>query len=327
MDEKILFDKKCTTIIKGIAIVLMVCHHMWGFETLRDFDGIWIDLAPILIALGKAGKICVAVFAFISGYGIYLSYDKKRNVLSLYKKIMSVMFHFWRTVIPILALLFILNFLPFEWDAFIKNMFCISTSYNGTWWYLQTYIIYIILFPLLYLILNRNILSVFFCIVSMTLGRYITYFLPVNYIYYFLYYLPFFLIGALFAKNNLMYRLSPSKNHTAFLILYILITLLFVFLRFKTGRTEFLFIIIPFFMLSFVQKPLGEIRLFRAIYILGKYSMGIWLIHNFFIKQIPCQAITNNCILHFILIFGLSFALTFIIEKARIAIIDIVQKK
>ena len=80
-------------------------------------------------------------------------------------------------------------------------------------------------------------------------------------------------------------------------------------------------------MLSFVQKPLGEIRLFRAIYILGKYSMGIWLIHNFFIKQIPCQAITNNCILHFILIFGLSFALTFIIEKARIAIIDIVQKK
>ena len=62
------FDRQCTFFIKGIAIILMVAHHMWGFKSVDD--------APMLIGLGKAGKICVAIFAFISGFGLYLSYTR-----------------------------------------------------------------------------------------------------------------------------------------------------------------------------------------------------------------------------------------------------------
>ena len=35
------FDKQCTTFIKGLAIMLMVCHHMWAFRSVGDFTGIW----------------------------------------------------------------------------------------------------------------------------------------------------------------------------------------------------------------------------------------------------------------------------------------------
>lgn len=34
------FDKQCTTFIKGLAIILMVCHHMWAFRSVDDFTGI-----------------------------------------------------------------------------------------------------------------------------------------------------------------------------------------------------------------------------------------------------------------------------------------------
>lgn len=70
------FDRQCTFFIKGIAIILMVAHHMWGFKSVDDFSGGWQNVAPMLIGLGKAGKICVAIFAFISGFGLYLSYTR-----------------------------------------------------------------------------------------------------------------------------------------------------------------------------------------------------------------------------------------------------------
>lgn len=73
-----------------------------------------------------------------------------------------------------------------------------------------------------------------------------------------------------------------------------------------TGITEILFILTPCFMLCFIQKPMPINYLVKAIIYIGKISMGIWVIHYFFIKQIPLQTLTNNCIFHFILVFGLS---------------------
>lgn len=35
------FDKQCTTFIKGLAVMLMVCHHMWAFRDVGDFTGAW----------------------------------------------------------------------------------------------------------------------------------------------------------------------------------------------------------------------------------------------------------------------------------------------
>lgn len=47
-------------------------------------------------------------------------------------------------------------------------------------------------------------------------------------------------------------------------------------------------------------------RFVKVILYIGKMSMGIWIIHYFFIEQIPVRAITNNCVLQFIFVFGCS---------------------
>lgn len=272
------------------------------------------EIAAALIALGKAGKICVAVFTFISGYGIYLSFGHHKSFKRIVCKIKTVLFHFWRTVLPVLVILFITGIMPFNIGDFLKNMFCISSSYNGNWWYLQTYILFLVFSPVFYFLLRNKASAVILCIVSITLFRYWVYRLPVNFLYYFLYYVPFFVIGAVFARFDLFRRLTPSGHSTLFLAVYAGATLLLMVLRMVTGYTEILFLLMPCFMLAFVQKPMPDTVLTRFIIFIGKYSMGIWLLHSFFIKQIPLQSVTDNCALHFVMIFGISLAITFAIE-------------
>lgn len=311
------FDRQCTTFIKGLAIMLMVCHHMWAFRSVGDFTGVWGEIAEALIALGKAGKICVAIFTFISGYGIYLSFGRHKSYKRIACKIKTVLFHFWRTVLPVLIILFITGIMPFNIVDFLKNMFCISSSYNGSWWYLQTYILFLIFSPVFYLLVRNKFSAIILTAVSMTLFRYWAYQLPVNFLYYFLYYAPFFVIGAIFARFDLFRKLTSADHGTLLLAVYVGAMIILMVLRMATGCTEILFLLMPCFMLAFVQKPMPDVVLTRSVIFLGKYSMGIWLLHSFFIEQIPLQSVTNNCVLHFIMIFGISLAITFVIEKAN----------
>lgn len=71
MDEHV-FDKKATELIKGSAIILMVYHHLFihrgqgrCFVSLFDMLGDDVRFKAALF-----GKICVALFFLLSGFGI-----------------------------------------------------------------------------------------------------------------------------------------------------------------------------------------------------------------------------------------------------------------
>ncbi|WP_222422519.1 acyltransferase family protein, partial [Yersinia rohdei] len=69
-----LFTKKETNYIKGIAIILMLMHHLFAFPDRIPHDANIINSLPFIGAnvdnyLANFGKICVAIFLFISGYG------------------------------------------------------------------------------------------------------------------------------------------------------------------------------------------------------------------------------------------------------------------
>lgn len=75
------FTKEDTKIIKGIAIILMLIHHLWGFPD-RIIGGelkhiLNIDGKSIISLIGAYGKICVSIFFFLGGYGIYMNAKKK----------------------------------------------------------------------------------------------------------------------------------------------------------------------------------------------------------------------------------------------------------
>ena len=219
------FDRQCSLFIKGIAIILMICHHMWWFRDVNDFSGVWYYLAPYLIALGKAGKVCVAIFTFISGYGLYLSFIRNNKYAKTLKKVKDIIFHFWRTVIPILIVFFIVGIIPFDITTFLQNMLCLDNSYNGAWWYLQTYLLYLAISPIIFNLIQNRIALVTLCVLSMTLFRYIAYlFLGGEMcIHYFFYYFPFFVLGSVFAKYNLLEKMSLRNRSYLSFFLYLLI--------------------------------------------------------------------------------------------------------
>ena len=68
--------------IKGVAILLMIFHHC--FRTEKKFAA----YSPIftafftesrVISLAKWAKICVPLFAFVSGYGLLYGYRKLKG--------------------------------------------------------------------------------------------------------------------------------------------------------------------------------------------------------------------------------------------------------
>ena len=71
--ENLEFTKKDTAIIKGVAIICMFMHHLFAFPDRIKAGSSYISLFSMSgigfeILLGAFGKICVAMFLFLSGF-------------------------------------------------------------------------------------------------------------------------------------------------------------------------------------------------------------------------------------------------------------------
>lgn len=63
---------------------------------------------------------------------------------------------------------------PGSWKDFFGNMFFISTSYNGAWWYVDTYLILVLLSPVLYKITKKvNSIGMFLFVSGFYLIKYV----------------------------------------------------------------------------------------------------------------------------------------------------------
>ena len=77
-----MLTKEETNICKGIAIIMMLFHHL--FNDFEEYAGFVVDYSPFTaerltflailskICVAILSKICVAIFVFLSGYGMAL---------------------------------------------------------------------------------------------------------------------------------------------------------------------------------------------------------------------------------------------------------------
>lgn len=124
--------KKHTTLVKGLAILLVVLTHMGGRFGIRY-------LTPL-------GGIGVAMFLICSGFGLNESY--KTNGLSNYwgKKIKSVWIPYF--IIQAIYLTFSLFANPIPLSVFLKDIFLINPAHPFGW-YMQILFFWYIVFYLL----------------------------------------------------------------------------------------------------------------------------------------------------------------------------------
>lgn len=171
--------KHDTAVIKGIAILAMLFHHVYGTPPagVESYTGI-----PYII--GVLGKVCVALFLFCSGYGLAKQYKPisiKDDVKFIARRLIKFYANYWFIFVlfvPISVFVFHQPDMAFDGDkqrlsfALILDILGLSNTYNVTWWFNRIIIILYLLFPILYRCVR--IAPWFAILVGMAIVRYET---------------------------------------------------------------------------------------------------------------------------------------------------------
>ena len=151
---------KESVILQGVAVSLMVWHHLFGFPERISIPHVLVldSLLRIETLLAYFGRICIAIFAFCSGYGM-----KKKaiqadasgvkcllgNYRSVIKHLLKFFVRYWLVVVVFVPLGFILNVYPVQLEAILKTLLGQSYVYNAEWWYIGHYLKLMLIFPVI----------------------------------------------------------------------------------------------------------------------------------------------------------------------------------
>lgn len=169
------FDKRQTNIAKGVALLLLLWHHLFYKHTdyFALFDSVaLVDGIPLESQIASYGKVCVAIFLLLSGYGMYKSGQSLQRRMSaagrglrITDHLRFVKNHFIKLMADYWLVYFI--FVPlgicfgvYFWEVYQQNFgngvldfFALSfyfrtPSMNPSWWYMSIILAFYLLFPL-----------------------------------------------------------------------------------------------------------------------------------------------------------------------------------
>ena len=162
-----------SNILKGIAILLMLFHHL--FNDYEEYAGFVVSYVPFsgdrLTALAITGKICVSMFLFVTGYGIAAGYRKEfEGNLSdrvglgrfIWKRWYKLMCGYWFAFFITLICQPLGRTISDAYGAGIKGIisyaivdffglswFFGTPTLNPTWWYMSVAIAAVVLLPII----------------------------------------------------------------------------------------------------------------------------------------------------------------------------------
>lgn len=277
-------------VIKGIAICMMLMHHL--FEN--------PDYGDITYWLAFNGKVCVSLFIFVSGYGLAVPFEKElsmgfklRPILAFYiKRYVKLYVNYWSVFVisvPIGIYFFgrTLTVAYGEGNAvsgLILDFFGLASysSYNVTWWFYQAIIFLYLAFPFLYYAIKK----LPFYITALVLTGLSFFDLPLeNYWVDVTLYYRVFSVGIIFAvyRDNITHYLN--KLHYAAIVLIatgviVAISQLRHDMDFYTTVKADIVTSIAIVLLAIIV--FREIKYLKpALIYLGKHSMNIFMIHTF----------------------------------------------
>lgn len=150
------FSKKDMKTHQGIAILFMLMLHLFCnksvnglYETFPVINGI-----PLVYYLALFGDACVPIYCFASGYGLYLSSNaSSKNKMRVFKLLVN----YWIVLIMfiIIALVTGNSELIGNTGKIVVNFLVLSNSYNGAWWFVQTYILLVLFSPLVIKLIKK----------------------------------------------------------------------------------------------------------------------------------------------------------------------------
>jgi len=320
-----MFTRENTKQIKGIAILMMLAHHLfvfpdkipYGMSLATSFS---ISGKELVTLIGQFCNICVSIYLFMGGYGLYkkavvedealtIRNGLGKDVWNLYRSYWKVFFVF----VPI-GFLFFANQVQYcanqavcyrfsEWslENFLMNLVGMSYSYNSEWWFLWSYIfalfvgyIFIELFRgkrklysecgavILWAILLADVFPIFpFYEGYEALWSNIWY----KNIFLGSEYTIVALIGIVFAKYHIFenWKKELAKLKTGERIIGgLLAIVLIAYVRVFFVNNMFEIVLIPLFVFAchILIEAVEFIK--KPLEFLGKHSTNMWLVHTFY---------------------------------------------
>lgn len=313
------FTKEHTMQMKGIAIIILLFHHCflnaqrWAtvpYEKLATTKG-WgyypISFAPFsshtIQYLASFSKICVAMFVFMTGYGMWVSYEsqKKKTTMSNYikKRMVTLMTGF-------LIIFVVTEILAIPTGRFIEvygydfrsvvymiidalglakllgtPLFCL------TWWYMSLAIVLIMIFPFVHSIMEKYQWVV--VVASIIVPRACGFGQSTDLFRYLLAYT----LGMYFAQHDLLARIKEKfmEQNVAGKLLSLIVSLIGLAVIIKCRQNAWIgwkyldfwdgFAAMYMIVISYIYILNGK-WIVKGLGFLGKHSMNIFLIHSFY---------------------------------------------
>lgn len=311
------FSKTDSICLKGLAIFMLMCIHCFG--SARRFGGFEISFWPLsqelYVDLAYYCKICVSIFAFISGYGLYLSAKNKVEGVTEANKwtvsrVLKTLSGFWYWYIICFVVIFIYNGKPervyFD-DGVVRGIIYMLIDFlglaelfgtpvlNGSWWYMSAAVVYIVLMPLVVRWTKKfGWFSLFVVIIIIPRLLFNSKFFGASNIFTF--FLPVCL-GALFAEFKIFEKIenisivgNKKRNEALLLLLGLVTVFVSICIWISVSHRvlwEYHFGIAPVIVITFFNRfIIREGKLLRktvnrVFLFLGKYSMDIYFFHGF----------------------------------------------
>ena len=337
MDSSRLFalTKQDTNALKGIAIIAMLCHHLFAFPPE------WANLpdSPFLLWLGSVGKVCVAIFLFCSGYGLSVQCSEKQPdgakgmARFLVRRIGKFYANYWvifLLFVPVTVVLFNRPLsaaygesanVPFH---LVLDWFGLQGvhSYNVTWWFNLLILLYYLFFPVVYYGCRKNVwITLVLALVCCVVGG------KCEWLYgqlFFDYILPFTMGVAWSFCQNVPDRIALflSRNKYLFVILCVIALAVTVFFRqHKILPCGFYSVKMDGFITCSLALLISALRPFFSptgvLSLFGKHSANIYLMHTFFNAYWPTSIWIHQYLSglgKFVVLFSGCFLISLVLE-------------
>ncbi|WP_394184121.1 acyltransferase family protein [Metabacillus halosaccharovorans] len=219
----------------------------------------------------------------------------KKNII----RILKLLINYWIVLVVFIAVGFLAgktDSFPGSLVEFLLNFFVLSSSYNGAWWFLQTYILLVLLAPILVKVIKKYnsliLLLVFGVIYLMSyiqrikhvidLGDSTVLIMTVNSVVLFGTSLLPFIVGAIFAKEKIHSKISNKFSRITYKNTLCFVGILMLVLIHSLYES---LIIAPFTAIGFICffNLMDKSNIVQRVFsFFGDHSTNIWLTHMFF---------------------------------------------
>lgn len=336
-----MFSKHETAKVKGIAILLLLFHHMfYNVERVQNSGMQFVFLEPDIIQpIAVSARICVWLFIFVSAYGLTYQYTnrKEENALSfIIKRWIALMKTYWIVYVIVFVMYWIVkgNVIELYENSPIRIVldfmgwsdFFGSKMILGVWWYMCFAQILIAFIPFVCCFCEKlgwsSCIVVFVAlqylpdgIKSANGGRYSNYFLVVT-------------VAVLCVQNKIFDKIL-KKSHSSMkqgiglmITLFTIVVLLMLKLRLTDiddwQINSFISAIVTFLICFVTSKYCTNRILTKILCFLGKHSGNMFMLHAFFYTFLPeIIYFSKSAIISYLTLLAVSLGFSVILEMIK----------